>query len=139
MGSIVTGIQSQALAFAASYTAILVLLGVVLTVRVILVRRGEKIGLGDGENRTLLKRIRVHGNFCENAPFLIAILLLLALLGAAEWLVHLIGITGLTGRVLHAIGLSKSSGSSFGRVAGMVLTFSALITGAVAILVLAWR
>jgi uncharacterized membrane protein YecN with MAPEG domain len=139
MGSIVASASPQALAFAASYTALLALMGFILTVRVILVRRGEKIALGDGANRLLLKRIRAHGNFCENAPFLIAILILLALLSSPEWLVHLVGLTGLTGRVLHAIGLSKTSGPSFGRVAGMVLTFGALIVGALALLVLAWR
>lgn len=139
MGSIVASASPQALAFAASYTALLALMGFILTVRVILVRRGEKIALGDGANRLLLKRIRAHGNFCENAPFLIAILILLALLSSPEWLVHLVGLMGLTGRVLHAIGLSKTSGPSFGRVAGMVLTFGALIVGALALLVLAWR
>lgn len=128
----------NALAFAASYVALLVLLGVVLTVRVVLIRRGEKIGIGDGNNRELAKRIRVHGNFCENAPFMVAILILLPLLGAKEWLIHLIGLPALTGRIMHAIGLGRTAGSSMGRVGGMVLTFFALVTGAIALLVLAW-
>jgi uncharacterized membrane protein YecN with MAPEG domain len=129
----------NALAFGASYVACLILLGIVLTVRVILVRRGEKVGIGDGGNRDLAKRIRVHGNFCETAPFLAAILILLPLLGAKEWLVHAIGIPALTGRILHAIGLGRSAGTSFGRVGGMVLTLLALGFGAIALLVLAWR
>lgn len=128
----------NSLAFSASYIALLVLLGVFLTVRVVLVRRGEKIGIGDGNNRELTKRIRVHGNFCENAPFMVAILILLPLLGAKEWLIHLIGLPALTGRIMHAIGLGRTAGTSMGRVGGMVLTFFALIAGAIALLVLAW-
>lgn len=128
----------NALAFAASYVACLVLLGIVLTARVIRVRRGEKVGIGDGGNRELAKCIRVHGNFSETAPFLVAILILLPLLGAKEWLVHAIGLPALTGRIMHAIGLGRTAGSSFGRVSGMLLTLLALGFGAIALLVLAW-
>lgn len=129
----------NAMAFAASYIACLVLLGIVLTARVIRVRRGEKVGIGDGGNRELAKRIRVHGNFAETAPFLAAILILLPLLGAKEWLVHAIGLPALTGRIMHAIGLGRTAGSSFGRVGGMLLTLLALGFGAIALLVLAWK
>ncbi|MBN8532958.1 MAG: MAPEG family protein [Rhizobiales bacterium] len=128
----------NSLAFAASYVACLVLLGIVLTARVILIRRGEKVGIGDGGNRELAKRIRVHGNFSETAPFLAAILILLPLLGGKEWLIHAIGLPALTGRIMHAIGLGRTAGSSFGRVFGMVLTLLALGFGAIALLVLAW-
>lgn len=131
--------HSNALSFAASYVACLILLGLVLTWRVIAVRRGEKIGIGDGGNRELAKRIRVHGNFCETAPFLVAILILLPLLGAREWLVHVIGLAALTGRILHAIGLGQSAGASFGRLVGMVMTLTALAGGAITLLILAWR
>lgn len=127
------------LAFAASYIAALILLGLVLTIRVIVVRRGEKIGIGDGGNREIAKRIRVHGNFCETAPFLAAILILLPMLGAKEWLIHAIGLSALTGRIMHAIGLGRTSGTSFGRIGGMMLTLLALGFGAIALLVLAWK
>lgn len=129
----------NSLAFAASYIAALILLGLVLTIRVIVVRRGEKIGIGDGGNREIAKRIRVHGNFCETAPFLAAILILLPMLGAKEWLIHAIGLSSLTGRIMHAIGLGRTSGTSFGRIAGMVLTLLALGFGAITLLVLAWK
>jgi hypothetical protein len=101
-------------------------------------RRGEKVGIGDGNNRELAKRIRVHGNFCETAPLLAAILILLPLLGAKEWLIHAIGLPAFTGRIMHAIGLGRTAGSSFGRVGGMVLTLLSLGCGAIALLVLAW-
>ena len=130
--------SGHALGVAATYGALIILLGVVLAARVILRRRGQQIALGDGDDKEMRRRIRVHGNFSEYAPFILAILILLPLLGAPEWLIHVLGAAGLTGRVLHAIGLSKTAGVSVGRLGGMVLTFSSLVFGAIALLVLAW-
>lgn len=132
-------IAAQSLAFSASYIALLVLLYVALTWRVISVRREKRVGIGDGGDRELIRRIRVHGNCAENVPILIGILIALPLVGAPAWVVHLIGVASVTGRVLHAIGLSKSGGPSFGRVVGMVLTLSAHVIGALALIVCAWR
>lgn len=131
--------QSNTLGFALSYCALLVLLGVVLAIRVILIRRKERIGLGSGDNKLLSRRIRAHGNFSEYAPLIILLLIGLALVNAPEWLIHLVGVAGLVGRSLHAIGLEKSAGESFGRVGGMMLTFTALLIGAASLLLLAWR
>lgn len=130
---------SNAVAFAATYIALLAILGLVLTFRVIAIRRSAKIGIGDGDNRELARRIRVHGNFCETAPLLGLVLIMLVLLGAKEWLVHAIGLSGLVGRILHAIGLSQSAGTTFGRFAGMLTTILSIACGALALLVLAWR
>lgn len=131
--------SGHTLGIAASYVAALIVLGVVLALRVIVVRRAEKIGLGDGENRTLTRRIRAHGNFSEYAPLLMIAVLALPLLGAKEWLVHLVGGMGLLGRVLHGIGLTQTGGASLPRVGGMLLTLFALLIGAGALLALAWR
>lgn len=131
--------DGRELGIAASYVAVLVLMGVVLAFRVIAVRRSQRIGIGSGDNRLLERRIRCHGNFSEYAPFLIAILILLPLLGAREWMIHAAGVLGVTGRILHAIGLSQSAGTTFGRLAGMIMTFSVMSLGALTILVLAWR
>ncbi len=139
MSGTLAAIDANALSFAASYVAVLVLLGVVLTFRVVFVRRAEKVGIGDGGNKELARRIRVHGNFCEQAPMLFVVLALLPVLGAREWMVHVVGFCAVTGRMLHAIGLNQTIGPSFGRVAGMILTTSALVIGAISLLVLAWR
>lgn len=130
---------TQALAFAASYTALLVLLGLGLAFRVVAIRRARRIGIGDGGDAMLARRIRAHGNFSEYAPILMVLLIGLALVGAPEWLVHLIGIPALLGRILHAIGLTRSASANWQRIGGMVLTIGAMATGAMALVVLAWR
>jgi uncharacterized protein len=116
------------------YIALITLMGVVLTYLVIFQRRSKLIGIGDGGDRTLARLVRVHGNYCENAPFGLAVLLALALTGGPAWLIHAVGAGFLAGRALHAWGLSQSAGSSIGRVAGMILTHTALIVGAGALI-----
>eukprot|EP00466_Bigelowiella_natans_P009415 jgi/Bigna1/89993/estExt_fgenesh1_pg.C_600003 len=52
----------------ALYGGALTLWYLVLTARVILYRRENLIGLGDGNNNTMQRRIRAHGNFAEYVP-----------------------------------------------------------------------
>jgi len=60
-----------------TYAAVLVLIFVLLSVRVIQMRASAKIGLGHGNNPVMERRIRVHGNFAEYVP--LALLLLLCM------------------------------------------------------------
>ena len=132
-------ILPNAMSFAASYIAVLMLIGFALALRVVRRRRDARIGLGDGDDRELRKRIRAHGNFSEYAPLVMLLLIALVLVGAREWMIHAVGLVGTAGRILHALGVSRASGASVGRTAGMMLTFAALVCGALALLVLAWR
>lgn len=94
---------------------------------VILRRRSALVGIGDGDDKDLARRIRVHGNFAEYVPFC---LVLLALNEAgspgAPWLVPCAG--GLVlGRALHAAGLGRSAGTTVPRFVGTSLTFLVLL------------
>ncbi len=122
------------LRIAGVYVALITAMGVALTYFVILHRRSKSIGIGDGGDRTMALRIRVHGNFCENAPFALALLIALALLGRSALVIHAVGLLFLAGRLLHAWGLSQSAGASIGRVSGMIATHAALVIGAAALL-----
>ena len=59
---------------------------------------------------------------------------LLALVGAPPLLIHPIGLILFVGRVLHAFGLSRSSGLTFGRAAGVLATWVAYVAIAAALL-----
>jgi len=67
-----------------------------------------------------------------------AILLLWALtlptFGASIWIIHAIGGTLTIGRILHAIGITRSTGPSVLRFVGMILTWIAYVIGIVALL-----
>ena len=52
----------------ALYAGLLAVFIVLLAARVAKFRHANKIGIGEGDNRTLARMIRVHGNAIENAP-----------------------------------------------------------------------
>ncbi len=115
----------------ALYAGLLALLFFVLAIRVIGVRRGVRIALGDGGDVGLLRRIRVHANFAEYVP------LTLLLLGLAETLktdarvLHGLGMLLIVARLVHAAGVSQTKEWFALRVSGMAGTFTVLISAAV--------
>lgn len=115
------------------YAALLAITLVVLSVRVIMVRRKDGVALGDAGNSRLLRRIRVQANFTEYAPLGLLLLALMELQGQPPVAVHGIGFVLLLGRWLHAFGVSQDPEPFIARVSGMTLTLSALL-GAAALL-----
>lgn len=121
------------------FASLHVLLMLVLLARISRHRHGRKIGLGDGGDAILNRKIRVHGNFVEHAPIALLLLGLLELCGLpAAWL-WIFGCALLLGRAMHAIGLSGSGGYSLGRFWGTAVTWLVLLAMAIAGLWLALR
>ena len=104
------------------YTGLFILLFIVLKGLVGRVRMSEKIMFGDGANERLQRAQRTQGNAVEDVPVTLIGLLGLGALAAPVWLIHALGALFLLGRVLHAVGLSGSSGGSPGRMWGTLLT-----------------
>ena len=119
----------------ALYAGVLAILIVVLASRVVRVRQTTAIGLGDGSNEVLLRRIRIHGNAVENIPIGLLVMLTLEINGASAILLHGLGLSLTLGRLAHAQGLSGSPGASAGRVAGTTLSWLSIVVGAVAAIV----
>ncbi len=113
-------------AIAALYGGVIGLLLILLALRVSYLRRELRTGLVDGGDPRLTRAIRVHANAVEWALPAIILLLLAESTRASPLLLHACGIAVVVGRVLHAIGLSRTGGSSFGRFAGSGLTWTAL-------------
>jgi len=107
------------------YGALLALLIVWLSLRVIKLRQSKKIGLGDGGETQLQIAIRAQGNATEYIPISLILLLLLELNKAYIPLIHIAGIVVVISRLLHARGLITSNTPY--RVLGMQLTLFALI------------
>ena len=94
----------------------LALVNLWLTLRVGQVRRSERVTVGDGGNDRVIRRMRAHANFAENAP-LVAILVAAVELsaGTSPWL-WAIAVVFLAARIAHGIGmdgwnLSRSGGT----------------------------
>jgi len=110
----------------ALYASLLAVLFLFLSVRVIGWRRQKRVEIGHGEDVQLLRRMRVHANFAEYAPFTLLLMALAENLGPPHVLVHLVGLTLLAGRAMHAYGLSQTPHILKYRVWGMTLTFAAM-------------
>ena len=110
----------------ALYASLLAVLFLFLSVRVIGWRRQQRVEIGHGEDVQLLRRMRVHANFAEYAPFTLLLIALAENLGPPHVLVHLVGLTLLAGRAMHAYGLSQTPHILKYRVWGMTLTFAAM-------------
>lgn len=95
-----------------------------LSYRVTVLRRKLRVGVGSGTEKSLEQAIRVHGNFAEYVPFALLLLGLAELQGAPAWSVGALGGSLVVGRLLHAIGLTRSPGTSRGRYFGTALTFT---------------
>lgn len=90
-------------------------------------RRGaHKVASGDSHPE-FNRAVRVQMNAVEDVPVLMAGIIGLALLSAPAWYIHMAGLILLVGRILHAVGLAGSSGFSFGRLAGTLLTMVAYL------------
>ncbi|WP_440873914.1 MAPEG family protein [Thalassotalea sp. PLHSN55] len=115
------------LVFTGIYASLLGLLFIWLSIAVIRLRFKYKVGIGDGGHEDLSKAIRVHGNFGEYVPITLFLLLIFELNHADAIWVHIFGCMLLAGRALHAFGLNKSIGTSYQRIAGVMLTFSTIL------------
>lgn len=112
------------------YAAICALIYVYLSFRVIGGRRSTSTSLGDGGDDALQRSIRVHGNFAEYVPMMLILMALAELQSVPAVTLHALGILMLAGRLSHAYGLPGGRARSNFRVAGMIMTFIALISGA---------
>jgi uncharacterized protein len=106
----------------ASFSALLI---VKLSISVIKLRRKNKISVGDGGNEELQLAIRTHANAVEYIPITLLLLLTFELNGAPKILIHLLGATLITGRIIHAIGIPAKNLKK--RVLGMQITIFLLI------------
>jgi uncharacterized membrane protein YecN with MAPEG domain len=125
--------QSSLFAFG-FYVALNALIMLVLSILVVRARVATKTEIGDGGKPAMAGPLRAHANNTEYVPM--AMLLMWALvtpLGPSIWLIHGVGAPLTVGRILHAIGLSQSTGTSNFRFIGMVLTWIAYIVGIVGV------
>ena len=113
------------------YAGLCTILVVFLGLRVVRYRFAHKIGIGDGGDSTLQRRVRVHANAIENLPLALLLLGGMELNGYPAPLIHGFGATLFVSRVAHAWGLGNSSGASPGRFAGTLFTWLLMLAMAI--------
>lgn len=109
------------------YAGLCTLLVLFLAMRVISLRMKVKIGIGDGGDNELHRRVRTHANAVEYLPLALILLGGMELNGYPNAVIHGFGAALLVSRLLHAWGLSRRSGASPGRFLGTLLTLLLMI------------
>ncbi len=123
----------------AFYASLLVPLYILLAARTILMRFSARVSVGDGGDKELLRRMRVHANFAEYVPFALLLMGLAESLALDARLLHGTGIVLALGRSAHAYGMSRRTDILPLRTGGMVATFTVLIVLAASCFFLSMR
>lgn len=105
------------------YAALCGLLLIALSAQVVMARHRYGVGFGAGKEAGMEQAVRVQANFAEYVPLAVVLLVLSELSGLPPSAVHAAGIVLLASRVLHAWGLARSPGRSFGRYYGTAGTW----------------
>jgi uncharacterized membrane protein YecN with MAPEG domain len=115
----------------ALYAGLLALLLLGLAARVSLLRSKLNVGMGHGNDASLARAIRVHGNAVEWIVPMLTLLLIAEIDGASRIFLHVCGATFVIARIAHAVGLSRTSKASPGRFWGTGGSW--LVIGALAV------
>ena len=109
-------------AISALTAGVLIIIQMLLALAVAAARRKNRQSLGDGGNPDVLRAMRRHGNFAENAAIFVAGFALLELIGGSPQTVGVLCAVFVAGRLSHAYGLSRSNTVNVFRVGGIVAT-----------------
>lgn len=115
------------------YAALLGIILIILSVKVIKRRRKQKVAIGDLGEEILQRLGRAQGNFSEYSPLFLIMLAMAEYQQLSVWAIHLIGTAFVIGRISHAYGLIYAeqgeevlkANYKF-RVFGMMMTFISL-------------
>ncbi|HEX7970029.1 MAG TPA: MAPEG family protein [Stellaceae bacterium] len=124
-------VMPPSVAIVTFYAGLNAVIAFVLAALVIRQRQKTRTVFGTGGHLPLEQAIRAHGNFVEYVPLILLLMLLLELGGLGALWLHLMGVALTLGRLLHAWGLSTTHRGSFGRSAGIALTWLAMLAAIV--------
>lgn len=117
----------MSIAITSLYAGLLAVLILLLSYRVVMLRRKFQVGIGAHGEKVLARAIRVHANAIEYIPMCLLLMAFAEMQQASVWLMHGTGIALMVARIIHAWGLSKSVGKSFGRFYGVLLTWAVML------------
>jgi uncharacterized membrane protein YecN with MAPEG domain len=112
------------------YVAIFAVMLVALSLFVAKTRGDVRVGIGDGGNIVLQRRIRVQGNFTEYVPMALILFTFVEVQGWPRWLVHGLCLVLLAARLLHAYGIAQEPEDIRLRATGMATTAVLLVAAA---------
>ena len=101
---------------------VLIIIQMALLLTVVVARRRGKQSLGDGGDANVLRAMRRHGNFAENAAIFVVALALFEMIGGERLTAEIYAGIFIVGRLAHAVGLSFQNTRNLPRVLGILAT-----------------
>lgn len=117
------------------YAAILALIYVALSYRVIRLRQKLRVSLGDGKDKQLNRAIRVHGNFSEYVPLTLIMIYFVEVQVQNLLLVHGLSSALIIARLAHIYGVNQLRENIAFRVFSLCITGLVISISAISILV----
>ena len=115
--------------------AVFGLLHVIFTLRVGNYRFKSRISLGDGGDPEMRNRVRAHGNFIENVPIAVLLILLNDLDGAQNTTLILMGSILLISRLTHYLTIATRRLPVILRPLSMIGTLGTILAASVMLLI----
>ncbi|MEC7941798.1 MAG: MAPEG family protein [Pseudomonadota bacterium] len=110
----------------ALYASLLTLVMLWLSIEVIKQRRKNQVAHADGGVESLQVARSAQSNAMDYIPITVILMALIDFNGANVWLIHVIGVAFVAGRIIH--GKSILARSLKGRKQGMYLTFASMVS-----------
>jgi len=127
--------MAQSLSALGIYVGLALLIHLFLSIRVSMQRQSAGVSTGTtGEDSPLYRAQRAHALNTEYAPIALIGLVGIYLLSGSIYVLHVVGILLIVGRIAHSYGLSVSSGTSAGRAVGTLLTWLSILVSGLACL-----
>jgi uncharacterized membrane protein YecN with MAPEG domain len=118
-----------------AYAGVLALIYIFLAIRVSSMRGSARVMIGSGDNERLERAIRAHGNCAEYVPFALLLLGFLELQRNSSYLLHVLCLMLIAGRLLHAYAISQVNETMSLRITGTLLTQAVLIIAAIILII----
>jgi len=119
-----------------TYTALLGIILLVLSIRVVAVVRAKgNVNYGDGGNPDFTTVTRAQANFIEYVPLIVILIGFAEAGGTSSGLIHAMGAGLVLARVLHPLGLKIKPGINPFRFVGTILTWIALLAASIFVLI----
>jgi uncharacterized protein len=118
-----------------AYAGLLVFIYIFLSIRVSSMRGNARVMIGSGGNERLERAIRAHGNCAEYVPLALLLLGFMELQRNSSYLLHVLCLMLIAGRLLHAYAISQVNETMALRITGTLLTQAVLIIAAVILII----
>lgn len=116
------------------YAGLFGLMFVLLSIRIVRLRRRLHVGIGHRDQPLLERAIRVHSNFAEYVPLSLLLMYFLESATRSPLWPHALCVALGIGRIVHAYGVSQDHENYRFRVIGMSLTFGVIVFASLGLL-----